>query len=122
MKYTFFKDIVVASTMGHAIRFEKGIAQDVPPSMELDVIARGGVPEDYDEGKPEDTKPQAPGTAGEREAAMFDVFGAMVLENDTKKFTSGGQPKESLVEAALGWPVDGKELQANWKKFKAQGT
>lgn len=124
MKYVFFgKEITVASTMGHAIHFPKGVAVEVPRIMEADVIARGGVPEDMDATPDVDPdKPQAPDTAGAREKAMFNVFEAMVLENDAKKFTSGGSPKESVVEAALGWSVDRTELNANWKKFKAQGT
>ena len=46
MKFIFYRDKVVATTMGHVIGFKKGEPTHVPPECIKEVIAAGGMPED----------------------------------------------------------------------------
>jgi len=117
MKFVLNRDRVVVSTMGHSVSFKRGVPTHVPSDMHAEVIGAGAVPEDD---LPEDSTPKAdhPTDPAEREAAIFEAFEALVLRNDSADFTAGGSPKESVVNAAVGFKVPAKEREAAWTKFK----
>lgn len=117
MKFILNRDRTVVSAFGHSVSFKKGEPAHVPPEMYPEVIAAGAVPE---EELAEDAIPKAdhPTDPGEREAAIFEAFEALVLRNDSSDFTAGGSPKESVVNAAVGFKVPAKEREAAWTKFK----
>lgn len=119
MKFTMGRNITIASTFGHSVRFEKGVPMGVPPSMYPEVLAAGGVPDEdtYEEPKLASAVPQS---QHEREQAMFEVFEKLVLADRSGDFTSGGTPRDKTMERELGWPVDAKETAAAWKKFRQQ--
>lgn len=121
MKFTMSRDRVVASTMGHSIRFEAGVPQFVPPGLYGEVMAAGGVADDE---VPEGTKPTStePVEPHEREAAMFAAFEKIALANKSGDFTAGGTPRDKAMTRELGWGPEASETATAWKKFKLLGT
>ncbi len=117
MKFILNRDRVVASAFGHSVSFKKGEPTHVPPEMYAEVIAAGAVPEE-ELTEPVVKKPDYPTAPAEREAALFEAFEAIVLRNDSSDFTAGGNPKDSVVEKAVGFKVSAKEREAAWNKFK----
>lgn len=118
MKFVLNRNLVVASTLGHSIGFTKGEAIYVPPEMYKEVIAVGAVPEEeipVDEAAAKGAEPTDP---AEREAALFEAFRTIVLVNNSADFTAAGNPKESVVNGAVGFRVPAKEREAAWAKFK----
>lgn len=117
MKFILNRNKTVASALGHSVSFVKGEPTHVPPEMYPEVIAAGAVPENE---LVEDIvkKPDHPTEPAEREAAIFDAFEALVLRNSPDDFTAGGSPKESVLNAAVGFKVPAKEREAAWTKFK----
>jgi hypothetical protein len=117
MKFILNRDRTVASTLGHAIAFKKGVPTHVPPEMYSDVIAAGAVPEEELTEK-DIPKADHPTDPTEREAALFEAFEALVLRNDSADFTAGGIPRDNVLERAVGFKVSSKEREAAWTKFK----
>lgn len=117
MKFILNRDKTVASIMGHCVAFKKGEPTHVPPDMYSAVIAAGAAPENE---LAEDVVKKAdhPTEPAEREAAIFEAFEALVLRNSSDDFTAGGSPKESVLNAAVGFKVPAKEREATWSKFK----
>lgn len=120
MKFVLHRDKVIASTMGLAIEFVKGVPSFVPPFMYQEVIAAGGVPEselteeELKTGNPaEITDPVA------RKAALMAAFEQIVLRNVREEFTAGGSPHNSVMAKELGWPVPAKERDIAWAEFRA---
>lgn len=117
MKFILNRDRVVASALGHSVSFKKGELTHVPPELYSEVIAAGAVPEDE---LVENLAPKAdhPTDPGDREALIFAAFETLVLRNSSDDFTAGGSPKESVLNAAVGFKVPAKEREAAWAKFK----
>ena len=109
MKFTMSRDRVVASTMGHSIRFEAGVPQFVPPGLYGAALAT----------KPTSTEPVEP---HEREAAMFAAFEKIALANKSGDFTAGGTPRDKAMARELGWDPEASETATAWKKSKLLGT
>jgi len=118
MKFIMLRDRVVASTLGHSIRFAKGVPTFVPPEMYTEVIAAGGAPEEEipeDQMPPKSNEPQA---ADEREMEMFIAFETIVTQNKREDFTAGGNPRPDAMARELGWTVGAKEIALAYQKFK----
>lgn len=116
MKFVMSRNRILATKMGHTIDFKKGELTHVPPECYDEVIAVGGVPETEIE---EDVRGanERPEDPLEVEAAVFKVFEAMKLKNDSKEFSAGGLPHPRAIQQRLGWAVDAKERDALWAKF-----
>ena len=111
MKFIFYRDKVVATTMGHVIGFKKGEPTHVPPECIKEVIAAGGMPED-EEFNP-DEKPDGivePTDPVERQKAIFAAFEAIAKRGKREEFTAGGTPHQKALALELGW-----QLQADRK-------
>ena len=120
MKFVLHRNKVIASTMGLAIEFEKGVPTFVPPNMYQEVIAAGGVPES--ELTDEELKTGNPGELldpAERKAALMTAFEQIVLRNIREEFTAGGTPHNAVMAKELGWSVSAKERDIAWAEFKA---
>lgn len=117
MKFVSPRDYVLASTMGHTIRFEKGVPQYVPPMLHREAVSIGAVPEEtLDEPQPKASN--EPTLPADREKAVFAVFERLVLADKSADFTSGGVPKDKAMERELGWAIEAKETAEFWKAFK----
>lgn len=120
MKFVLHKTRVVASTMGLAIEFEKGVPMFVPPYMYNEVLAIGAVPES--ELAEDDLKTGNPGEIVEpvaRKEAIMKALEAIALRNVREEFTAGGAPHNAVLAKELGWPVPAKERDTSWAEFKA---
>lgn len=120
MKFVLHRDRTIASKMGLAIAFEKGVAQHVPPAMYPEVIAAGGVPEsELTEAEATGKTTDEPTDKDERKLALFGLFEKLVLRNVREEFTAGGAPHGAVLTKELGWSVSAKERDAAWAEFKA---
>lgn len=121
MKFTLNRDFTLASALGAAVGFKKGVPTHVPPALYAEAQAIGAIPE---EDLPEDDKKPAENSAptdpAAREKALFEAFEKMVLENERNNFTAGGTPHGAALAKVLGWTVPNKERDIAWVKFKAQ--
>ena len=117
MNFVLNRKHVLASTLGHAIAFEKGVPQYVPPALYSEAVSIGAVPE-HELEQPTHTGVVEPQEPHLREAALFAAFETLVLANKSGDFTAGGAPRDKAMERVLGWPVDAKETGEIWKKFK----
>lgn len=119
MNFVLNRDRVVSTLSGHSIEFKKGVPTHVPAEAYNDVIAVGAAPESE---IPEEGLKKSDVPEGEaREAAIFAAFEKIVLRNDPGEFTSGGVPRDGVLEAAVGFKVQTKEREAAWLKFKQGG-
>lgn len=118
MKFVMLRDRVVASTLGHAIRFEKGVPTFVPPEMYTEVIAAGAAPETEIPESDLPPKSNEPIAADEREMEMFIAFETIATQNKREDFTAGGTPRADTMLREMGWTAQPKEIAAAWVKFK----
>jgi hypothetical protein len=122
MKFIMHRDRTVASTLGHAIEFKKGVPTHVPPALIRQVLEVGGEPAEELKEDPRDEKPaggkQEPGDPGEREQQILEAIEMLVTENKRENFTAGGVPHNKALTALLGWAPDAKERDALWTKFQ----
>lgn len=119
MKFVLQKNRVVASTMGLAIEFEKGVPTFVPPYMYQEVIAVGAIPES--ELTDDELKTSSPGEIIEpvaRKEAILKALEAIALRNIREEFTAGGAPHLAVITKELGWAVPAKERDIAWVEFK----
>lgn len=120
MKFVMQRNRVVASVMGLAIEFEKGVPVSVPPYMYNEVIAAGAVPEsELSDDELKTGNPDEPIDPAKRKAAVIDAFNLIVLRNVREEFTAGGMPHQSVLAKELGWSVSAKERDVLWAEFKA---
>jgi hypothetical protein len=125
-----YRDLVVTSTLGYSIEFKKGIPTHVPKAMIPEVLEKGILPCD-DKGisapaaqvgeMAAPAKPAvrvAPDEAEERRAEIARVIAMLAEKNSSDDFTAGGAPKPASVTAALGWPVDAKEIRPLWQAYQ----
>lgn len=123
MKFVLMRNKTVATTKGHVIEFVKGEPTYVPPDAYDDVIAVGAIPED-ELPEPSQTKTDEPTDPGERQAAIFAAFEAIVLKNDREDFAASGAPAGKAVNARLGWGLPSQERLRAWNAYlesKASG-
>lgn len=116
-KYVSYRDITVSSVMGHSIEFKKGVPTNCPPTMHAELLAIGILPEDPLVEEPVVEGTQAPQDPMAREAALFAAFDKIVLRNAREDFTATGTPHLSVLEKELGWKVDSKERDSQFKKW-----
>lgn len=118
MNFTMNRNFTVASTMGHAVEFIKGVPTHVPPALYAEVQAVGAIPE---EEIPEDeaaAKSNEPSDPLVRKSALFEAFDKIALRGRREDFTAGGSPTNAVLAAELGWTVAAKERDIVWAEFK----
>jgi hypothetical protein len=109
-------------TTNGVISFTKGEPTLVPPLMERDVVAVGGVRADgADVDMEEAQTPAKPIVSGiERQDDIFAAFGLICEKNDSKDFTGQGVPTVKAVEKIVNFDVDRAELVEAWNEYKAK--
>lgn len=118
MKFVLHRNFVLASTMGHAVRFEKGVPQEVPKNLWPEVIAIGGIAENEAAYEQEKKGPEAPNDPAERQAMIIAAFETMLSKSDREDFTAGGAPHLKTVSKLAGFSVQNKERDEAWTVFR----
>jgi hypothetical protein len=119
-QYVLNRDYTLRNTKG-VITFTKGQPTNVPPYMEMDVVAIGAeafdkttpslVPQDEDEARSPEGE--------DRQSQILTAISLLVEKNDASDFTAMGSPSVKAVEGVLGFDIDRSELIEAWKKFNA---
>ena len=120
MKMVMNRNITVVGLSGHAIKFVKGIPTNVPRMLVDDARAKGAIPAEGEE-VPEVVEKEELGlapTGEERVKQLRDAFGVLVAQNNRGDFAASSVPKMAAVKRHFKYPVDGKEVSAEWKAFK----
>jgi hypothetical protein len=113
------RDYTLHSKFGHAIQFEANKHIRVPYPVIDEAIAIGAVFANKEDQKIlVDEKPEveAPDLGFEREQKIYNAMHALMIENDSDKFTPGGKPKLAELAEMVGYEVDRKEADTLWKK------
>lgn len=117
----------LASTLGHAVRFEAtklgsktpNIAK-VPKALVPEALARGAVVYQAEDQPIIDTEklPNAAFAGEIRKSLIFLVMQRLVNENVAKNFTSGGVPRAEVLSTILTFDVSAKEAKGLWQEFQ----
>jgi len=116
MKFVLHRDKVVASTLGYAIEFKKGVPVEVPPRMYREVIAVGAIPEeevDLD-AKVEGAAPTDP---LKRRADIIAAIELIVQKAEREDFTAAGLPHPKAVSKITGYTISAKERDEAWQEI-----
>ena len=106
------------SGFGHSVDFVKGEPTHVPPELYREVLAVGGVPEEEVDVDPaKQLGPNEPSDPVAREAALFEAFELLALNNKRGDFTAAGTPHPKALKNLLGWEVPNAERDTAWAKF-----
>ena len=119
MKFTMHRNHIVNSTLGHALRFEKGVPLEVPPALYPEVIAAGGIPEEQTE-EIAATRPVEPSDPKEREDLIVAAIVELVERGAREDFTAGGAPAPKALAAKLGFAPRTTERDTAFRRFLAE--
>lgn len=117
MKFVSLRSFTLTSTLGHAVRFEKGEPTFVPPALYAEAQAAGAVPEEELPEAPAKSGPEAPSDPVAREKAISDAMTQMVVDARRDDFTAAGLPHLRVLKQVLGWEVPAPERDAVWAKL-----
>lgn len=122
MYFTLNRDLVVPSTLGHAVSFRKGEKTYVPPEMHKIVMALGAQP--YGDVNESEERPKVVEPADEETRArkIEEAFIKLAEENKPESFNAGGVPTPAAMTEALGWTPQNVEREKAWRDFKGQGA
>lgn len=128
MKFVSNRDLWFNSKMGHILQFIKGVPMDVPRPLHAAVMEKGILPveddgsaidpEKTEVGVPETKIVLAPEDQMERDDKILEVIKAIIVRNNPKDFTGGGQPSAAAISASLGWKVDQVEVRKVWENTR----
>lgn len=121
--YTLHRNHTHNSTLG-VLSFIKGEETWVPPILEREIVAIGGMPVSGtgpdvlgDEAEPE----AAPQSFNERRDEIFAAFQLIVETNEPKDFTGAGVPTVAAVKKLVTSDIDRNEIVELWGEFRVQG-
>lgn len=117
MKFVLHRNHVLASAMGLAIEFKKGVPQYVPKHIHKEAIAIGAVPEEELAEAEVASNPNMPADIDARKIELYDAFEKIVLRNEREEFTAAGIPNTAVLSRELGWTVNAKERDIAWQEF-----
>lgn len=118
MKYVLHRNFVLATTLGHAIEFKKGVPTEVPKILHREAIAIGAIPEAQVE---EDDKQvlEAPIDPSKRQEDILAAFELIVAKADREDFTAAGLPHPRAVSKIVGYTIQAKERDEAWQVYLA---
>jgi len=117
MKFTLNRNMVVTSTLGHAIGFEKDVPTYVPPEMYRAVRAVGAIPEEDFPEEEQNKVVRAPTDPDERQEVVFGAFEQLVKTNEREDFNGSGVPTSAAIQRLVGFKLDDKSRVVLWRKF-----
>lgn len=122
--YVLNRKFALRSTQGRIMNFEKGVPTYVPPQCEVEAVAIGaeiapGETAVAPNPTPDESilAPKAP-EGDAREEMIVRAFKALQKRNERTDFTAAGYPSAKAVTAALGFPVDKKEVARIWVDYR----
>jgi hypothetical protein len=117
MKFTLNRNKTVASILGHAVEFKKGVPTFVPQALWPEVQAIGAMPEEDIPDEPAaDSKEPADALA--RKQKIFEGFEKIVFKAERESFSGTGVPHVRSLIDVIGFAIDGKERDTLWQEFK----
>lgn len=114
------RDVSVPSLTGHVIRFEAGVARDVPVHMVDEAMEKGCAPTDS-VNLPSDSelgRKAVDFTGALRDSLLFLACKAVAEKNDATEF-SGTTPKGEVLGEITGFRVTAKEATAAFQVYMA---
>lgn len=120
MKMVLGRNHMLATTMGHMIKFVKGQPTDVPPDCVPAAVAVGASPADgSDPGVIQDVPPNNEGPADplEREKEAMAAIEMLVERNARSDFTAAGVPSTDAMKRVLGYEITANERNTRWQAF-----
>lgn len=120
MKFTLNRNLVIASTLGHAIGFKKDVPMEVPEILWAEVQKHGAVPEG--DLYPDDEAPPAEIGPEERKSLIKAAMESIVLKNAREDFTAAGAPHARALERELGFRVDARERDTLWLEVQRESN
>lgn len=119
-KLVLNRNHILTTRYGHSIRFIKGKPIHVPRLAYNEAIGIGAVPEDG--GDPnvldDETKNDAPVDPIERGEKINAAILGLMDTNDRDDFTASGSPKVDAVAKKVGFKVDQREVQEQFKAIQ----
>lgn len=106
------RNFTLTTTLGHSVRFEKGVPKDIPREILPQAMAAGVLPSEELAPEPEDGLPKAPIDTGERQLKIRSAIEKLIARNQRGDFTAAGLPRVSQVTALVGFDVISKEVAA----------
>lgn len=120
MKMVLGRNFLLATTMGHMIKFRKDIAIDVPHDCVPAAVAVGAQPVDgSDPGVIKDTPPnnEGPADAVLREKEAMTALEILVERNARSDFTAAGVPSTDAMKRVLGYEITAAERNLRWQTY-----
>ena len=117
------RDHVHVSNYGISIAFTAGVPAYVPARLVPDIVGLGGTVSETDQGvvDAEMKVVEAAKIAAEgRVPAIEAAIKTMVARNLRGDFTGGGKPNLNTLSRLLGFTINADELEAPWRKVKAE--
>ena len=120
MKMVLGRNHLLATTMGHMIKFRKGEPTDVPPDCVPSAVAIGAQPADgSDPGVITEAPPnnEGPADAAAREKEAMTALEILVERNARSDFTAAGVPSTDAMKRVLGYEITANERNLRWQTF-----
>lgn len=121
--FTLHRNHILRTLFGHTIKFEKGVAVNVPQICVPDALAIGAVPAEGIEAilEPEEAA-VVQLSPTDRKAAVFKAFDVMSARGERMDFTASGVPNNKRLPALTGFELTTAERDAFWLEYKANET
>ncbi len=116
------RNLTLATTKGHVVRFYKGIAKAIPKTILEDAMAVGIMPTD-DKYLPNEAGDSILGEVArgsERVRQIREVVEALIERNQRGDFAASGLPSLVVVSDALGYKVEQAEVSRVWASIREE--
>jgi hypothetical protein len=123
MQMQLNRDHVYVSKRGTSIRFAKDTPTFVPPYLVTEVVGLGGTVSETDQSTVDaemKVVKEAVIAAEGRSPAIEAAIRTMIERNQRGDFTAGGKPNLNVLSKMVGYTVNADELDAPWRKVKAE--
>jgi hypothetical protein len=123
MQMQLNRDHVHVSKRGISIRFAKDVPTFVPPYLVTEVVGLGGTVSETDQSTVDaemKVVKQAETDAEGRSPAIEAAIRTMIERNQRGDFTAGGKPNLNVLSKMVGYTVNADELDAPWRKVRAE--
>lgn len=121
-KMVLNRNYTLNTTLGHCVRFKKGVPTDVPKVIVQQALSVGAeaVDEaaqkevDIEASKDDPKARSAVPTGDERKGKIKEVLEQIASRNQSGDFTAGGKPKLEAINAELDFKVTTEERDELW--------
>jgi len=114
------RDVRIATTTGHVLRFEKGVPKSVPRVAQPYCEDKGVTFVDDTDAQDSPRLPERNPQGRERLAAVQDAMLLLARRQDSGDFTGGGVPDLKALAKLVDFPVLARERNAAWEPIVQQ--